>query len=172
VCGTDSQAGLSNFFQFSRPLPTTAAHCDSQPQPWQPATRYVFSPALARRLGASCLCWQLAAARFGPLPKPPLALDALFWPTRPPQTPDAKKEEFRKYLEKAGVIDSMTKGKLIASKTAPTRGVSVAKPRWIRAPRLRGLCKQCEMFARAGYWFQRAASVFAVHWRRSARGIV
>ena len=26
------------------------------------------------------------------------------------QNPDAKKEEFRKYLEKAGVIDSLTKG--------------------------------------------------------------
>ena len=26
------------------------------------------------------------------------------------QNPDAKKEEFRKYLEKSGVIDSVTKG--------------------------------------------------------------
>ncbi len=26
------------------------------------------------------------------------------------QTPDAKKEEFRKYLEKSGVIDQITKG--------------------------------------------------------------
>ena len=28
----------------------------------------------------------------------------------PPQTPDSKKEEFRKYLEKSGVIDALTKG--------------------------------------------------------------
>ena len=27
----------------------------------------------------------------------------------PPQTPDSKKEEFRKYLEKSGVIDALTK---------------------------------------------------------------
>lgn len=26
------------------------------------------------------------------------------------QTPDAKKEEFRKYLDKAGVVDALTKG--------------------------------------------------------------
>ena len=26
------------------------------------------------------------------------------------QTPDSKKEEFRKYLEKSGVIDALTKG--------------------------------------------------------------
>ena len=26
------------------------------------------------------------------------------------QTPDAKKEEYRKYLEKSGVVDSLTKG--------------------------------------------------------------
>lgn len=25
-------------------------------------------------------------------------------------TPDAKKEEFRKYLDKAGVVDALTKG--------------------------------------------------------------
>lgn len=29
------------------------------------------------------------------------------WPTR--QTPDSKKEEFRKYLEKSGVVDALTK---------------------------------------------------------------
>jgi hypothetical protein len=29
------------------------------------------------------------------------------------QTPDAKKEEFRKYLEKAGVVDSLTKGECL-----------------------------------------------------------
>ena len=27
------------------------------------------------------------------------------------QTPDSKKEEFRKYLEKSGVIDALTKGR-------------------------------------------------------------
>lgn len=32
-------------------------------------------------------------------------------PTR--QTPDSKKEEFRKYLEKNGVIDAFTKGWLV-----------------------------------------------------------
>jgi hypothetical protein len=26
------------------------------------------------------------------------------------QSPDAKKEEFRKYLDKAGVVDALTKG--------------------------------------------------------------
>lgn len=26
------------------------------------------------------------------------------------QTPDSKKQEFRKYLEKSGVIDALTKG--------------------------------------------------------------
>ena len=30
-------------------------------------------------------------------------------PARPAQTPDSKKEEFRKYLEKSGVIDALTK---------------------------------------------------------------
>lgn len=29
-----------------------------------------------------------------------------------PQTPDIKKEEFRKYLEKAGVVDALTRGAL------------------------------------------------------------
>ncbi len=28
------------------------------------------------------------------------------------QTPESKKQEFRKYLEKSGVIDALTKGKL------------------------------------------------------------
>ena len=28
------------------------------------------------------------------------------------QTPDSRKEEFRKYLEKSGVIDALTKGAL------------------------------------------------------------
>jgi len=28
----------------------------------------------------------------------------------PYQTPEARKEEFRKYLEKAGVVDALTKG--------------------------------------------------------------
>jgi hypothetical protein len=27
------------------------------------------------------------------------------------QTPESKKQEFRKYLEKSGVIDALTKGK-------------------------------------------------------------
>ena len=31
------------------------------------------------------------------------------FPSLSPQTPDAKKEEFRKYLEKAGVVDALTK---------------------------------------------------------------
>ena len=38
---------------------------------------------------------------------------ALALTTRAPdfsQTPDSKKEEFRKYLEKSGVIDALTKG--------------------------------------------------------------
>ena len=34
----------------------------------------------------------------------PFPLDSL-----PPQTPDAKKEEFRKYLERAGVVDALTR---------------------------------------------------------------
>lgn len=29
------------------------------------------------------------------------------------QTPESKKQEFRKYLEKSGVIDAFTKGKII-----------------------------------------------------------
>ena len=29
------------------------------------------------------------------------------------QAPDSKKEEFRKYLEKNGVIDALTKGALV-----------------------------------------------------------
>ena len=28
------------------------------------------------------------------------------------QSPDAKKEEFRKYLDRAGVVDALTKGEL------------------------------------------------------------
>lgn len=31
------------------------------------------------------------------------------------QTPDSRKEEFRKYLEKSGVIDALTKGELAQS---------------------------------------------------------
>ncbi len=49
------------------------------------------------------------------------------------QTPDAKKEEFRKYLEKAGVIDSMTKG---ASAT-PGRASAGAVHRFVGALRAR-----------------------------------
>lgn len=40
------------------------------------------------------------------------------------QTPDSKKEEFRKYLEKSGVIDALTKG-------APPRATArFARPRF------------------------------------------
>ena len=38
---------------------------------------------------------------------------------RATQTPESKKEEFRTYLEKSGVIDALTKG------TPPSRAVSV-----------------------------------------------
>jgi hypothetical protein len=38
------------------------------------------------------------------------SLPTLLLPSLPLQTPDAKKEEFRKYLEKAGVVDALTKG--------------------------------------------------------------
>jgi hypothetical protein len=38
------------------------------------------------------------------------------------QTPDSKKEEFRKYLEKSGVIDALTRGAL------PPVVVAVAVP--------------------------------------------
>ena len=30
------------------------------------------------------------------------------------QTPESKKQEFRKYLEKSGVIDALTKGKIFS----------------------------------------------------------
>jgi len=30
------------------------------------------------------------------------------------QTPESKKQEFRKYLEKSGVIDALTKGMIMA----------------------------------------------------------
>ena len=39
------------------------------------------------------------ARRLTDAPSPPTA-----------QTPDAKKEEFRKYLDKSGVVDALTKG--------------------------------------------------------------
>jgi len=37
------------------------------------------------------------------------ALTGSLPPPAPPQSPDAKKEEFRKYLERSGVIDALTK---------------------------------------------------------------
>ena len=42
------------------------------------------------------------------------------------QTPDTKKEEFRKYLEKSGVIDALTKGR---HQTAPT-SKQLPHPKW------------------------------------------
>ena len=43
-------------------------------------------------------------------PPPPLLLCHPLFPLRSNyQTPDSKKEEFRKYLEKSGVIDALTK---------------------------------------------------------------
>ena len=38
------------------------------------------------------------------------SLTLLPWPLHDAQTPDAKKEEFRRYLERSGVIDALTKG--------------------------------------------------------------
>ena len=52
----------------------------------------------------------------------------------PPQTPDSKKEEFRKYLEKSGVIDALTKG-------------GGRRPEWCVRPHVSVRC--LSLFARA-----------------------
>ena len=38
------------------------------------------------------------------------------------QSPDTKKEEFRRYLERSGVIDALTKGEVALKSPPPTRG--------------------------------------------------
>lgn len=55
------------------------------------------------------------------------------------QTPDAKKEEYRKYLEKSGVVDSLTKGERPLS----LHGVSIALPRDISSTLPPPLCSAC-----------------------------
>ena len=47
---------------------------------------------------------------------------------RPSQTPDSKKEEFRKYLEKSGVIDALTKV-LVGLYEEPERPPNAARSR-------------------------------------------
>ena len=47
-------------------------------------------------------------------------------PRRCAQTPDSKKEEFRKYLEKSGVIDALTKGEYALQTLAVALAASCA----------------------------------------------
>ena len=50
-----------------------------------------------------------------------------------PQAPDAKKEEFRKYLDKSGVVDALTKGERSSTATRAT----ALLPRRAHRPALR-----------------------------------
>jgi hypothetical protein len=78
----------------------------------------------AHRRGWRRTRFVLSAGRAASTPRYRAPLTALAPPRRPPtahpQTPDAKKEEFRKYLEKAGVVDALTKGERPADSHAPT----------------------------------------------------
>ena len=69
-----------------------------------------------------------AAAAAGPRPPPPALPLATLART---QTPDSKKEEFRKYLEKSGVIDALTKGN---TNKPPTAAAAAAAAAWTSNP--------------------------------------
>ena len=77
------------------------------------------------------------------------------------QTPDSKKEEFRKYLEKSGVIDALTKGR---------QGARLRRELPAPRERRRQACRQMQRAAAARQVFHDAqAAAAAALWHVASR---